>query len=235
MGRKDGSRCHLVRRYRPRPRQHCVRWGPSLPQQGGGWDPQFLAYVCCGQTAEWNKMTLGMEVGLGPGHIVLDMGTQVPSPKRDTARSPIFCPSLLWPFWPNGWMHQDATWYGDRHQPRRLCVRWRPCRLPKKGWSPQFSAHVYCGQTAGWIKMTLGMEVGLGPGHSARARWGPGSPLPKRRQGSQFSAHFYCDQTAGCIKMPLGVEVDFIPGDFVLDGTQLPLPQKALCSIPQFR
>jgi len=30
---------------------------------------------------------------------------------------------------------------------------------------PQFSAHVYCGQTAGGIKMALGMEVGLGPGH----------------------------------------------------------------------
>ena len=25
-------------------------------------------------------------------------------------------------------------------------------------------AHVYCGQTVGWIKMKLGMEVGLGPG-----------------------------------------------------------------------
>ena len=31
--------------------------------------------------------------------------------------------------------------------------------------SPQFSAHVYCGKTAGWIKMALGMDVGLGPGH----------------------------------------------------------------------
>jgi len=28
--------------------------------------------------------------------------------------------------------------------------------LPKKGRSPQFSAHVYCGQTAAWIKMPLG-------------------------------------------------------------------------------
>jgi len=42
--------------------------------------------------------------------------------------------------------------------------------LPKKeaepgGGAPQFSAHVYCGQTAGWIKMVLGMEVGLGPVH----------------------------------------------------------------------
>jgi len=37
-----------------------------------------------------------------------------------------------------------------------------PACLPKKGWSLQFSAHVYCGQTAAWIKMPLGTEVGLG-------------------------------------------------------------------------
>jgi len=35
---------------------------------------------------------------------------------------------------------------------------------PKKGRSPQLSAHVYFGQTAGWIKMPLGTKVGLGPG-----------------------------------------------------------------------
>ena len=35
-----------------------------------------------------------------------------------------------------------------------------PAPLPKKGAQPpNFSAHVYCGQTAGWIKM-----VGLSPG-----------------------------------------------------------------------
>ena len=38
--------------------------------------------------------------------------------------------------------------------------------LPKKGQSPLFSAHVYCGQTAGWMKMPLGTEVDLGPGHT---------------------------------------------------------------------
>ena len=60
-------------------------------------------------------MKLGMQVGLGPGHIVLD---------------------------------------GD------------PAPLPIRGRSsPQFSAHVYCGQTAGWMKMPLGMEVDLSPGH----------------------------------------------------------------------
>jgi len=58
-------------------------------------------------------MALGMQVGLGPVHIVLD-GNTAP--------------------------------------------------LPKKGQSPQFSAHLYCGQTAGCIKMPLGMEVGLSPG-----------------------------------------------------------------------
>ena len=34
---------------------------------------------------------------------------------------------------------------------------------PKKGGVvPQFSAHIYCGQTAAWIKIPLGTEVGLG-------------------------------------------------------------------------
>ena len=58
-------------------------------------------------------MKVGMEVGLGPSHIVLD-GDPASPPKRGAA-------------------------------------------------SPQFSAHVYCGQMAGWIQMPLGTEVG--PGH----------------------------------------------------------------------
>jgi len=58
-------------------------------------------------------------------------------------------------------MHQDTTWYGGRPQPRGLCVRWGPSPHPKRGRAPQFSAHVYCGKTATWIKMPLGTEVGL--------------------------------------------------------------------------
>jgi len=38
-------------------------------------------------------------------------------------------------------------------------------------------AHVYCGQTAGWLKMALGMEVGVGPGHIVLD--GHPAPLPK--------------------------------------------------------
>jgi len=59
-------------------------------------------------------MKLGMQVSLGPSHIVLDGDPAPPLQKR--AEPPNF-----------------------------------------------FSAHVCCGQTAGWIKMALGMEVGLDP------------------------------------------------------------------------
>jgi len=78
-----------------------------------------VTLVHCGQTVGWIKMKLGMQVGLGPGHIVLD---------------------------------------GD------------PATPPLKGHSPQFSAYVccgyvYCGQTAGWIKMLLGTEVNVSSGN----------------------------------------------------------------------
>ena len=53
-----------------------------------------------------------------------------------------------------------------------------PCSpLPKRG-GPQFSAHAYCGQTAGWIKMVLGTEVGLTPGDFVLD--GDPAPLPKK-------------------------------------------------------
>jgi len=82
-------------------------------------------------------MKLGMQVDLGPGHMVLD---------------------------------------GD------------PAPLPRRGTSPQFLAHVYCGQTAGWIKMTLGMEVGLGPRHIVLD--GDPAPLPKRGHSLPFFGQF---------------------------------------------
>jgi len=67
-----------------------------------------------------------------------------------------------------------------------------PALPPQKGGgAPKlFSAHVYCGETAGWIKLTLGMEAYLSPGYFVldgdpalspkRGR----SPLPNFRQTS---------------------------------------------------
>ena len=86
----------------------------SPPQKGAEPPPQFSSHVYCGQTAGWMKLVLGTVVSLSPGDFVLD-GDPPPSPKWGGAPSLIFGPFLLWA---NGWMHQDATWYGCRHQPR---------------------------------------------------------------------------------------------------------------------
>ena len=95
-------------------------------------------------------MSLGMELGLGPGDFVLD---------------------------------------GDRAPPSQKRV----------AEPPKFSAHIYCGQMAGWIKMCLGMMLGLGPGDFVL----DADPAPLLKKGAQpappaqFSAHDYCDQMAG--------------------------------------
>ena len=82
--------------------------------------------VYCGQTVGWMKMKLGTEVGLGPGQIVLDGNPA--SPQKSGAQQPHFSAHVLWP---NGWMDQDATWYGGRPRPRPHCVRWEPSSPPK--------------------------------------------------------------------------------------------------------
>jgi len=99
-------------------------------------------------------MLLGVEVRLGPGHIVLE---------RDQAPS------------------------------------------PKRGQSPQFWAHLYCGQTAGCTKMPLDMEVGLSPGDFVLE--GDLATPQKLAEPPQFSAHVYCGQTAEWVTMPLAMEV----------------------------
>ena len=45
--------------------------------------------VYCGQTAEWIKMPLSIEVGLGPGDFVLD-GTQLLPQKKGAQPIPQF-------------------------------------------------------------------------------------------------------------------------------------------------
>jgi len=65
---------------RPRTKRHCVRYGPSSPTPKKR-RPQFSAHVYCAPTAAWINMLLGMQVGLGSGHIVLD-GDPAPPPQR---------------------------------------------------------------------------------------------------------------------------------------------------------
>ena len=134
------------------------------------------------------------------------MGTQPPLQKG--GRAPNLRPTFIVAKRLDGSRCYLARWHEGRPQPRRLCVRWGPSppsikEAEPRGGAPQFLAYVYCGQTAGWIKMALSMEVGLGPVHIVLD--GNTAPLPKREQSPlEFSAHLYCGQTDGCIKMPLG-------------------------------
>jgi len=154
----------------------------------------------------------------------------------------------------NGWMDQDDIWYGGLG-PGNLVLDGNPAH---SSHTPEFSAHVCCGQTAGWIRMPLRMEVGLGQGHivldgdPVPEKWGysapghhivlggdpalPPSPTPKKGGGHRapckFSTHVCCGQTAGWIKMLLGTEVSHGPGDIVLDGN-LCLPTEKGIAAPR--
>jgi len=109
------------------------------------------------------------------------MGTQLLSPKREQTHQfrPIFIVAKRLD-------DQDDTWYGGRTMPRRHCVRSVSSPSPKSGGTPpQFSAYIYCAQTAGWMKMALG-------GSWSRlycGTWGSSSPLQKG-DSPQFSSHF---------------------------------------------
>jgi len=127
-------------------------------------------------------MPLGMEVGLGSGDIVLD-GTEL-LPKG--GQPPIFGPMSIVAKRLDASVYHLARRYA---RPRRHCVRWGPSS-PLKGAHTPFSAHVYCGQTAGWIKMALGpddivldgaqlplpKEAGTPPIFGPRLLWPNGRP-----------------------------------------------------------
>jgi len=105
-------------------------------------------------------MPLGRKVGLDPSDIVLD-GEPASLSSKKWAEPPIFWPMSIVRKWLDGSRCQ-LVW--RRPLPKEHCVRWQPSSLsPKRGQSPQFSAHVYCGQMAGWIKLPLGMDVGVEP------------------------------------------------------------------------
>jgi len=200
---------------RTRPRPHCVRWGPSSPspKRGRASSPIF------GPCLFWPNGWMDQDGNWHGQATLCYIWNQLPSPKN--GQSPlIFGPSLLWQ---NGWMHQDATWYGGRLQPMRLCVRWGPSRPPQKwGGAPQFPAHVYCGQTAGWMKLPLGTDVCHGPNDIVLH----GDSAPPRRAQPPIFGHVYCGQTAVCIMMGLGTEVGLCLGDIVLDGDPALLPYR---------
>jgi len=168
---------------RPQPRRLCVRWGPSpLPQKGAEHPSRifgpFLLWPngWMHQDATWyggRPQPRGLCVRWGPSPLF---------PKRWSP--PIFGPCLLWP---NGWMDLDGTWHGGRPWSSPHCARWgHSSPPPKREQSLQFWAHLYCGQTAGCIKMPLGTEVGFGRGHIVL----DGDPAPPSQKGDSPSPNF---------------------------------------------
>jgi len=85
-------------------------------------------------------MKLGMKVGLGPGHIVLD---EDPAPPKGP-HLPIFSSCLLWP---NGWMDQDDIWYMEVDLGPGDTVLDGNSGPPKRGPAPPLFGPCYCAQT----------------------------------------------------------------------------------------
>ena len=66
-------------------------------------------------------------------------------------------------------------------------------KIVRKGIPTQRSFHSYnCGQTVRWVKMPLGKEAGLGPGHIVLD---PVGTQLSTAAFPHFSAHVYCGQT----------------------------------------
>jgi len=151
-----------------------------------------VTFVHCGQTVGRIKIKLGMQVGLGPSHIVSDWD---PLPKGEQATYSIG-PYLLPP---NGCMDQNVTWYGARPRCRHFMLAGDPALPCLKGHSVtarQISTNVPCRQTARWTKMPLGMEVGLG----LRDIVLDGTQLPSSKRGQNPLPNF---RTISIVVKPL--------------------------------
>ena len=97
----------------------------------------------------------------------------------------------------------------------------------------RFSAHVHYRQTAGWIRIPLGTEVGLDPGDIVL----DGDPLPPHGKGHSsrhFYAHVCCGQTTEWIKVPPATD-RLGPCDIVLDGPGSGSPKERGTAAPTFR
>jgi len=78
-----------------------------------------------------------------------------------------------------------------------------------------FSAHVYCGHTAGWIRIPLGMKIGLGSGDDVR--WGHSSPTERGQQPPLFGP---------CLLWPNGRTSRQLLGSCCLSGEMVDRFQK---------
>ena len=128
-----------------------------------------------------------MEVGLGLGEFVFD-GDPAPPPLKVTA--PNFrLMSVVAQRLDGVRCHLTGVEVGLGPGDT---VIWGPIPMKKVGGTAPFSTHVYCGQTAGWIKMPLGMEVGLDLGDFVLV--GDPAPPQEKREHSLLWPNGWADQ-----------------------------------------
>jgi len=167
-------------------------------------------------------MKLGVQVGLGPGHIVLDGDPGAPPTKGHSPQFSVHICCVQMAGWIKmpvdleiGFDPSDIVLDGDLAPPS-----------PKRGQGPSVFGPCLLWPTTAWIKMPLGMEVGFSLGYIVL----DGHPAPPHeKRGTafpQFSANVSCAQMAGWMKMPLGMKVSIDPSDILLDGDPASLPKK---------
>jgi len=117
---------------RPRPREHCVGWGPSLPppKKKEGRAHSQISDPCLLWPNGWMDQDATWYGGRPrPRRHCVKWGPSSP-PGNKRGRAPIFGSCLLWP---NGSMNQDATWHTCWPRPRPHCDRWGPSSPHGKG------------------------------------------------------------------------------------------------------
>jgi len=118
--------------------------GTQFPLPKRGIAPNFWTVTVVAKRLDGSRCHLVWPHHVpGPGDIVLNVDPAPLPPKGHSRLPALFGPCL---FCPNGWMEQDASWYGGRPRPRPYCVRWGPSSLKRGTAAPLFSAHICCGK-----------------------------------------------------------------------------------------
>ena len=89
----------------------------------------------------------------------------------------LLCVLSVGVLWPNGWMDQDESWHGGRPWPRPHRVKWGLGFPPEGAQPPPIFGPCLLKPNGRWIKMPLGMKVGLGPGDIVL----DGDPAPTKK------------------------------------------------------
>jgi len=118
-----------------------VRWGPSPLFQKGRSPHNFRPTSILAKWLNGSRCHLVRRYASAYATLC-SMWTQLHPEKRAHPSHSIFAPCLLWP---NGWMDEDAAWYGSRPRPEPHCTTRGPSSRERSTVTTLFSAHVYCG------------------------------------------------------------------------------------------